>query len=89
MEFEWDDEKRLSNLEKHGIDFERATELFDGRPIIQVQSTYQFELRFKTTGKMDDVFITAIWTPREHVVRLISVRRAHDDEERKYHEIES
>ena len=89
MEFEWDDEKRLSNLDKHGFDFERATELFDGRPIIQVLSTHQLELRYKTTGKMDDVFITAIWTPRGNVIRLISVRRAHDDEERTYHEHES
>ena len=24
MEFEWDEQKRLSNVEKHGIDFVRA-----------------------------------------------------------------
>ena len=39
LEFEWDEEKRLSNIAKHGIDFLRVRELFDGRP------TYTVELR--------------------------------------------
>lgn len=34
MVFEWDEEKRLLNLERHGIDLERAGQLFDGRPVI-------------------------------------------------------
>ena len=32
MEFEWDDAKRLSNIEKHGIDFRDALDVFDARP---------------------------------------------------------
>ena len=31
MEFEWDEDKRQSNIAKHGIDFDRAATLFDGR----------------------------------------------------------
>jgi uncharacterized DUF497 family protein len=85
VEFEWDDDKRLTNLAKHGFDFQRAVELFDGRPVVEIQSTYPLEARFKTTGQLDDVFVTAIWTRRDNAIRLISVRRAHDDEERKYH----
>ena len=50
MEFEWDDEKRLNNLAKHGFDFQRAAELFDGRPVVEIQSTYLLEVRFKTDG---------------------------------------
>ncbi len=30
MEFEWDEEKRLSNLHKHGIDFVDVSAVFDG-----------------------------------------------------------
>jgi uncharacterized DUF497 family protein len=32
MGFEWDEEKRLSNIAKHGFDFIRAARLFGGRP---------------------------------------------------------
>ena len=31
MDFEWDEAKRLSNLEKHQIDFLAMRLLFDGR----------------------------------------------------------
>jgi uncharacterized DUF497 family protein len=30
MAFEWDEDKRQANLVKHGVDFRRMTELFDG-----------------------------------------------------------
>ena len=33
VEFEWDEDKSLANLEKHGIDFLNARQLFDGRPL--------------------------------------------------------
>lgn len=32
MRFEWDEEKRLSNMAKHGFDFIHAARLFDGGP---------------------------------------------------------
>jgi uncharacterized DUF497 family protein len=35
---EWDNGKRLLNLEKHGLDFRVARLLFDGRKNITVQS---------------------------------------------------
>jgi len=38
MRFEWDEEKRLSNIAKHGFDFIRAARLFDGRPELDAQS---------------------------------------------------
>ena len=28
MEFEWDETKRLTNIEKHGVDFAEAIEMF-------------------------------------------------------------
>ncbi len=33
MKFEWDEAKRQSNLQKHGIDFRAAVRLFDVRPL--------------------------------------------------------
>ncbi len=30
MQFEWDENKRQANIEKHGIDFADAVKIFDG-----------------------------------------------------------
>ena len=45
MEFEWDEDKRLSNLEKHGVDFFRARLLFDGRDSLILPSPHCNEAR--------------------------------------------
>lgn len=84
LEFEWDEKTRLSNIEKHGIDFLRARQLFVGRPTMTRPSAYEHELRYKTTGLLNGDVITAIWTSRLDVVRFISVRRARHEETRNY-----
>jgi uncharacterized DUF497 family protein len=44
MEFEWDEDKRLANLGKHGVDFGVAEILFDGRPQVSTASPRHEEL---------------------------------------------
>lgn len=82
--FEWDEAKRQSNLAKHGIDFLRIQELFDGRPTLTSPSPYPSEVRFLTTGNLDAEFVTVIWTRRNGTTRFISARRARDGEIRAY-----
>jgi uncharacterized DUF497 family protein len=84
MEFEWDESKRLSNVEKHGVDFVRAQMLFDGRPVITASSQRVGEERYATTGAIEGRLYTAIWTWREGAIRLISARRARNEEEQRY-----
>jgi uncharacterized DUF497 family protein len=38
MRFEWDEQKRLLNIAKHGIDFLTASGIFDGRPRFDLDS---------------------------------------------------
>jgi len=87
MEFEWDEDKRQSNIEKHDIDFVRMQLLFDGRPKINASSEHEEEPRYLTTGEIDDIFYTVVWTWREGTIRIISARRARDAEKRKYRSI--
>lgn len=61
--FEWDEDKRLSNIDKHGIDFRDMRRLFDGRPVYTVSTPRDDEQRFATTGIVDARFFTVIWTP--------------------------
>lgn len=85
MEFEWDEGKSRSNLEKHGVDFDRGRLLFDGRPRLEHEARASIdEIRFATTGIIGGDFYTAIWTLRGEAIRLISVRRARDAEKRQY-----
>ena len=83
--FEWDEDKRQANLEKHHLDFVDARLLFDGRSIITALSSYLAEERYVTTAQLDDGrFYTVVWTWREAWQRIISFRRARDGEERAY-----
>ena len=51
--FEWDEDKRLSNIDKHGIDFIRIRAIFDGRPIVRTSNIRDGERRFATTGEFE------------------------------------
>lgn len=86
-EFEWDEAKRLANLEKHRIDFRDAINLFDGRPTITVEARTDVERRFVTIGFVLGNFHTVVWTWRKLRRRIISARRARDEEERRYREL--
>jgi uncharacterized DUF497 family protein len=84
MPFEWDEDKRLRNIEKHDLDFVRAQLVFDGRPIITGRSNHVGEVRWLTTAVVDGRFYTVVWTQRHAAIRIISARRARDAEERAY-----
>ena len=84
MRFEWDEAKRQSNFEKHGVDFLDARLLLDGRPAITVPSKRREEQRFLTTGDLNGRFVTVVWTRRLTAIRLISARSADDGERRAY-----
>ncbi len=83
-EFEWDETKRLSNIDKHQLDFTRAALLFDGRPRIDRDSNRFDEIRHLSTGMVDGKCISVVWTRRGRMIRIISARRARDAEEREY-----
>jgi uncharacterized DUF497 family protein len=87
MEFEWDEDKRLSNIEKHGFDFRDVEVLFDGRPLYTRDSPRGDENRHMTTAEFAGRLMTVIWTERGEKIRIISVRRARDAEERNYRQL--
>jgi uncharacterized DUF497 family protein len=87
MDFEWDENKRATNLAEHGLDLIDATPLFDGRPVFTYPSPRHGEERFVTVGLLANRFFAVVWTERVEAIRLISFRRARDAEERKYRTI--
>ena len=81
--FEWDEVKSRANLNKHGIDFDDASEVFYG-PVIVRKSTRNNEERWIAIGKSRDRFVSVIFTRRNDLIRIISARHPRPDEKRAY-----
>jgi uncharacterized DUF497 family protein len=84
MRFEWDDSKNLSNLAKHGINFETARNLWLDENRIEISAPHPVENRGIMIGKHQEKLWTAIFTVRGDVIRIISVRRARKKEVKLY-----
>lgn len=85
MEFEWDETKRQKVLRERGIDFYLiGAALFDGRPTFAKASRRGVEERSLSVGEIDGRLFAVVWTLREGTIRIITARRASDEEERQY-----
>ena len=84
-EFEWDENKRHSNVAKHGIDFADAKEVFrDPAAYTSLSPRYAPERRYVTVGLMRGALIAVIFTIRSQTIRIISARAARRSERQIY-----
>ena len=83
LEFEWNSEKSILNLAKHGLDFEDASQIFYGSILVR-RSDRNNEERWIAIGSLENKLIAVVFTRRADVVRIISARRARRNEERAY-----
>lgn len=87
MRFEWDPEKALTNLEKHGVSFEEAATAF-GDPLsatIGDPDHSQEEDRYILLGETyQGRLVVVVHTDREETVRIISARLATRRERKSY-----
>ena len=86
MEFEFDPAKSGANLIKHGIDFVEAQQLWTDEFAASVEARSDTEPRSALIAEYNSKIWIAFFTDRESSIRLISVRRARDNEERIYYE---
>lgn len=84
MGFEWDEDKNIVNIEKHGIDFESAEEIFSSPLLRGVDNRKDYgEIRWIALGILQGICVVIVYT--EHLkVRIISIRRANREETKKY-----
>ena len=83
-DFELDDDKSQANLEKHGIDFHAAQELWKDPDLLEIQANSESERRFLVVGRISDKHWSAIATLRNEKIRIISVRRSRNKEVELY-----
>ncbi len=83
-DFEFDDDKSLANMEKHGIDFYAAQELWNDPDLLEFPAKSDNESRFLLIGHIATKHWSAIVTYRNQRIRLISVRRSRKKEVELY-----
>lgn len=81
MEFEWDPGKSTLNARKHGVDFRTATAIWRDENHVEIRARLEeAEGRFLVIGLIGPKLFAAIITYRASRIRIISVRRARDNE---------
>jgi uncharacterized DUF497 family protein len=84
MDFEYDPAKSLANLKKHGIDFIGTQALWSDPDRIEIPARSLDDPRIQVIGRIGDLVWSAFITVRGDRVRIISVRRARDEEKAAY-----
>lgn len=86
--FEWDQDKAISNLRKHGTLFQDAIFVFSDphRTTVPDQRLNYGEERFVTYGYIDARLFVVVFTQDLifEVVRIISARKANARERKRY-----
>jgi uncharacterized protein len=85
IEFEWDEAKRLSNLENHKVDFRIAARVFKGPVMVREDTRKNYgEQRFRAIGETEGLCLELVFTERNGALRLISAWKAGRDAKRRY-----
>jgi len=83
--FEFDIQKSKANKIKHGIDFDEAKSLCKdpNRTIIEAKTVD--EKRYLLIAKLEAAIWTAVFTNRNDLLRIISVRKSRENEKAIYY----
>ncbi len=87
LRFEYDPEKSQQNLDKHGLDFEKAQELWRTRHLLVKAKTVGSEERQAILGTLDGEVYIAIFVMRSSTIRVISCHRADRTLQERYERI--
>ncbi|HEY6358871.1 MAG TPA: BrnT family toxin [Vicinamibacterales bacterium] len=85
MDFAFDPEKSAANLRKHGIDFIGAQALWKDPDRLEIPARSEDEPRTQVIGRIGALVWSAFITVRGERTRIISVRRARDEEKTAYY----
>lgn len=83
----WNEQKRVSNLEKHQLDFSDAGLVLDSPIRLDVESVRRGEMRTQSFAYVFDriAVLTVVHLPGEKT-HIISFRTASEEEREVYHE---
>ncbi len=88
VQFEWDEDKGQSNIQKHGVTFEEAAEVFfdpfyqTGDASVDDKEERDFIIGYSFSQRL----LLAVYTDRKDKTRIISARPATRAERKVYEE---
>ena len=83
MYYEWDEQKRSTNIDTHKVDFE-AIRKFDWATCLTVPDERHSEERYLSLGLIGRRLHAVAYTWRDNAIRIISLRKANQREVNKY-----
>ena len=84
MKFEWDEAKSKETKSDRDLDFKDAREIWNDVEAVEITARSETEPRWAKIGFIKGAVHTAIFTVRNNKIRIISLRRAHPNEEKIY-----
>ena len=85
MEIEYPTTKRNITLAERGLDMARAEEIFAGATLTVEDDRKDYgEIRLITIGFLDERMVVMVWTQRDSARRIISLRKANEQEQKAY-----
>ena len=84
MPFEFDENKSILNRKKHGINFIEAQNLWNDPERVIIPAREMDEIRNMIIGRIERTVWSAIYTIRKENIRIISVRKARENEKEIY-----
>jgi len=78
VSFEWDENKNVENIAKHGLDFKDAWQIFDAPMLVDIDNREDYgEERMVGIGFLKNFIVVIVFTePDEQTIHLVSLRRA-------------
>ncbi len=85
--YEWDQDKNRKNLSDRGLSFEDAEAVFAGPCVTFKDTRLDYgETRFITFGLLEGRLVVIAHTSRGENIRIISMRKRNDREQKTYQE---
>lgn len=85
MRITFDEAKRATTLERRGLDFADAAEVFAGLHATAPDDRRDYgEPRFITAETLRSRFVVIVWTPRQEARHIISMRHGHATERERW-----
>jgi len=87
LRFEWDDQKAIKNLTKHGVSFGEATEVFYDPNAVEIEDAEHSvdESHFVIIGYSTSRLLYVVFAERHNdVIRIVSVRPPAASERKLY-----
>jgi uncharacterized DUF497 family protein len=85
MTITFDPAKREEALRLRGLDFRRASEVFDGAYTSAPDNRFDYgETRIISAGFLGGRMVVIVWTPRGEDRHIISMRYCHAKEEKRW-----